>query len=91
MKISKRPLASLVSGIVTLLLQSPVAATACPMCYGSSSSRVLDIYYLSTLLLSLLPFAIVAAIVAVGLHIKRQVNGLLDEKIQPSGAAVAQQ
>ena len=61
--------------VLTLLLQSPVAAVACPMCYGSSSSRVLDTYYLSTLMLSLLPFCILGVIAGVALHMKRRARG----------------
>lgn len=41
-------------------------ASACPSCYGSVEKNVLDTYYLSTMMLSLLPFGIVAAIAVLG-------------------------
>jgi hypothetical protein len=47
-------------------------AAACPACYESSSPKVLATYYLSTLMLTLLPFAIIGTLVAVGLYLARR-------------------
>jgi len=48
------------------LVSIAAAAHACPSCYGDVEKTVLDTYYFSTLMLSLLPFGLVAAIVGVG-------------------------
>lgn len=61
--------ASGLAGLTALLL--PAAARACPNCYAASPGRVLNTYYLSTLLLSLLPFVIIAAVAVVGLRLYR--------------------
>lgn len=42
------------------LLPSP--AGACPACFAASDARVADMYLLTAALLSVLPFAIVAAV-----------------------------
>ncbi len=60
------------AGLTALLLRA-TAARACPNCYAASPTRVLSTYYLSTLLLSLLPFVIIAAIAAVALRLYRGV------------------
>ena len=52
----------------------PRAAAACPQCYGSEPTRVLWTYYLSTVLLSLLPAAIIGTLIAVAFSIKRQME-----------------
>jgi hypothetical protein len=49
-------------------------AAACPACYGSAEKNVLDTYYLSTVVLSLLPFGIVAAIASLGWVLARAVS-----------------
>ena len=49
-----------------MMLATATAALACPNCYGDVEKTVLDTYYFSTLMLSLLPFGLVAAIVGVG-------------------------
>ncbi len=58
---------------VTALLLPATAARACPNCYAASPAGVLSTYYLSTLLLSLLPFVIIAAVAVVGLRLYRGV------------------
>ena len=63
---------SRLAGIVGAVLSSPTGVLACPACYASSSTRVLNFYYLSTAMLTLLPFAVVGTLVVVGLHFKRQ-------------------
>jgi hypothetical protein len=60
---------------LTLALH-PAAALACPACYASMGSRLLNPYYLSTAFLSLLPFAILVTLVAVGRHLRRRFRDL---------------
>ena len=50
---------------------TPLAVNACPNCYAASDSRVLLTYYLSTAVLTLLPFAIVGTILLVAVRMKR--------------------
>lgn len=47
-----------------LLLAWSGPARACPVCFGSTSAQVLDAYYASVLLLSLLPLAMIAGFAA---------------------------
>ena len=44
------------------LLLAPSAAMACPVCFASANPHVLATYYLTTVLLMLLPLAIVGSI-----------------------------
>ena len=60
----------IVLGSLAVLL--PGAAMACPMCYGSSSPRVLLFYYLTAALLTVLPFGIVGGIILVTSRMMRQ-------------------
>lgn len=59
----------------TLVVAGTVAvangAVACPSCYGSVEKTVLDTYYLSTVMLSLLPFGLVATLAGVGWFLSR--------------------
>jgi hypothetical protein len=57
--------------VLALLVVVPARTLACPNCFASSAGHVLDTYYFSTLMLSLLPFAVVGAITAVGLSFRR--------------------
>ncbi len=59
---------------MTALLLPATPARACPNCYAASPPGVLSTYYLSTLLLSLLPFVIIAAVAVVGLRLYRGVR-----------------
>jgi hypothetical protein len=68
-----RALTTLVTAATALALGAG-RAVACPSCYGSLESKVLDTYYLSTVMLSLLPFALVAAITALGWLLARQLS-----------------
>jgi hypothetical protein len=49
-------------------------AAACPACYESSSPNVLATYYLSTVMLTVLPFVIIGTLVAVGMHLARRLG-----------------
>lgn len=62
------------TAVAFVLCQWPMAAAACPHCYGSSDTRVLNTYYFSTAMLSLLPFAVIGTIAAVGWYAGRQVR-----------------
>lgn len=55
-----------------VLVVVPTAARACPKCFESSGPRVLDAYYLSTALLSLLPFAIIGAVGLIASRLARR-------------------
>ncbi len=46
----------------TLFVSVAASATACPSCFSAVDGRVLDAYYFGVVLLSLLPFAIMAGI-----------------------------
>jgi hypothetical protein len=54
----------------------PTSVLACPACYASLGTRLLNTYYLSTAFLSLLPFAIIIGLVAVGRHLRRRFSDL---------------
>ena len=77
---------STIAGWLFAVAALPLPAAACPACYGASGPRVLLSYYLSTILLSLLPFAIVGTIVAVALNLRRQIR---QQDVALDGEAVA--
>lgn len=52
-------------GLVSALALGATTASACPVCFAASGPRAAEVYYLSTVMLSLLPFAVVASIIAV--------------------------
>lgn len=47
---------------IALVFFIPGAAVACPLCFASSGSGTLYGFYLSTLLLTLMPFALIALV-----------------------------
>jgi hypothetical protein len=53
-----------------VLLWSPAAARACPVCFAADE-RVAWFYGVSTTMLSLLPFVVVAAVVGVAVLLNR--------------------
>jgi hypothetical protein len=59
------------TGLILLFLANPLAALACPNCYASSDTRVLHTYYLSAFILTLLPFAIIGAILFIARRVGR--------------------
>jgi len=59
------------AAVASLLARAP-EAWGCPVCFGAGDDNVLWFYYLSTVMLSLLPFAIVGTIAAVVLWLRRQ-------------------
>ena len=61
---------------VVILAGTPTTALACPNCYASLGSSLLHTYYLSTIFLSLLPFAIIVTLVAVGRNLRRRFRDL---------------
>jgi hypothetical protein len=64
----------LVRGLTVLVVAAGNAgvAWACPVCFGSSTARVNETYYLSTLMLSSLPFVVIATLALVGLSLARR-------------------
>jgi len=66
----------LLATAVLTIAASPTAVVACPSCYASLGSRLLHTYYLSTIFLSLLPFAVIVTLVAVGRNLRRRFRDL---------------
>ena len=66
----------LLATIGAALLVAPATARACPACYESLGTKLLNSYYLSTVFLSVLPFAIVATLVLVGRSLRRRFGDL---------------
>lgn len=60
---------AIVVGAVAL---APGAALACPSCFGTVEQKVLDTYYLSTAMLSLLPFVLVGVGILVARFFARE-------------------
>ena len=58
--------------VAVLLTAIGSPALACPLCYASIPLRVLRSYYLSAVLLTILPFAVVGSLVALGMHMARR-------------------
>ncbi len=58
---TKRALMQIVA-LVALVLVFPGLAAACPVCFASSGSGTLYGFYLSTILLSAMPFVLVALV-----------------------------
>jgi hypothetical protein len=57
---------------IAMVVQRPLAAMACPYCYASSGTHLLHTYYLSTVLLTLLPFAIIGSIFVIARRVGRR-------------------
>ncbi len=62
----------------------PAAAGACPLCYGSSAPQVLNAYYLSTAVLSLLPFTIVGVIGYLAVRMARRAQAAAHSPTEPA-------
>ncbi len=62
----------------------PAAAGACPLCYGSSAPQVLNAYYLSTAVLSLLPFAIIGVIGYLAVRMARRAQAAAHPQTEPA-------
>lgn len=60
--------------VALAVMSLPLAGWACPNCYGSSENSVLGTYYLSTAMLSLLPFGVVAGLFAVAWQLRRNLQ-----------------
>ena len=48
----------------------PSLAAACPACFGASDARTISAYYASTVLLSLMPFALIGGVI-LGVYLMR--------------------
>lgn len=73
----------LAMGIVAVLLLVPTAGQACPKCFVSAGKQVLHAYYVSVLLMALIPFGIVGSILAWLFFQKRPVGR--GEQVQDFG------
>ena len=62
--------------IAAVTLTIPAVSLACPACYSSLSSRLLHSYYLSTIFLSILPFAVVFVLIAAARSLRRRFREL---------------
>lgn len=63
--------AMLVTFAIALL---PSIAAACPACFGASDARTISAYYASTVLLSLMPFALIGGVI-LGVYLMRNREG----------------
>jgi hypothetical protein len=52
----------------------PKVAAACPACFAASDNRTLAAYYASTLLLSLMPFALIGGVVLAAYLMRTRVS-----------------
>lgn len=77
-----------ITAIIPALLVVPTAVPACPRCFESSGPRVLAAYYLSTALLSLLPFAIIGSIGLIAFRFARRAREQDRETQTPLDASV---
>ena len=68
---TKRALAVIVWSLGALLARTPDAG-ACPVCFQAGDANVLWFYGLSTMWLSLLPFALIGSIALVALWLRRE-------------------
>jgi heme/copper-type cytochrome/quinol oxidase subunit 2 len=59
------------AALAVSLLGGATAASACPVCFAADAQAVW-FYRLSTVLLSLLPFAVVGSLVGVGFLLRRR-------------------
>jgi len=58
--------------LILFVWRGASTALACPKCYGSSGNNTLETYYLSTAMLTLLPFVIGAALVLTAVSLKKR-------------------
>jgi hypothetical protein len=56
-----KKLVSLITVFAAALM--PRVAAACPACFAASNARTVSAYYASTMLLSLMPFALIGGVV----------------------------
>ncbi|MGO9450668.1 MAG: hypothetical protein ACLQDV_06415 [Candidatus Binataceae bacterium] len=53
---------------------APAIASACPACFAASGARGLHAYYLSTMLLSTMPFLLIGTIVTIAYVARRHAS-----------------
>lgn len=76
---------ALMAAAIVLLL--PAVVAACPSCFGSSSTRVINSYLLTAGLMSLLPFSLILGAVGLFLYLRRQARLLHESLPQPHEGA----
>jgi len=47
---------------ISAVVSSPAAALACPVCFNAASGKVLEAYYLTTVMLIVVPIALLGSI-----------------------------
>lgn len=89
----RRRSAIAVASIPAMMLASVGPTWACPTCFASAGANVLRTYLLSTIWLSLLPFALIGGVVLLAVRMRREIEAAeLDERSSeelPSGPALA--
>lgn len=73
-----------------MLLLIPRLAFACPACFAASNPGGLRAYYLSTVLLSTMPFVMIGAIAAVGYTVRRRASQASRMKVRQSSRVAAE-
>ncbi len=58
----------------------PSFALACPNCYAASSHRTIVAYYASTMLLSLMPFALIVGIVGAVFLMRNRTSSVEEDR-----------
>ncbi len=53
----------------------PSLALACPLCFAASGSRAYLAYYISTVLLSTMPFALIGAVIGTAYLLRNRRHG----------------
>jgi len=72
------PVGSLMLGAIVL---APAIASACPACFAASGARGLHAYYLSTMLLSTMPFLLIGAIITIAYAARRHASVRSTERL----------
>lgn len=71
-RVAIRSMAMRVATALALLALTPVLSYACPTCFAASGPHGLRAYYLSTMLLSTMPFIMIGVIALIAYAAKRE-------------------
>jgi len=69
-------------GVALAIMSAPAAAFACPSCYAASGSGSLRAYYISTAILTTMPFLLIGSIGAIFYSARRRRSGAIDADSQ---------
>lgn len=64
--------------VAILCIVTPLAALACPNCYGSSKPEVINSYLMTAALMTALPFTMFAGLFGLFAHLRRQAQAARD-------------